>query len=130
MNAIAQRLWRLPLLAVWATGAIAVASLQVARDIIKPSAAFKPGIVIVPVYLTTSTQLAVWVSLINLTPGTRRRSSRNYEICKIGSVVLSLNRCGWGRDGRTRDRHGHRLGLGSCRGASSRCACCGGAVAS
>ncbi len=70
MNAIAQRLWRLPLLAVWATGAIAVASLQVARDIIKPSAAFKPGIVIVPVYLTTSTQLAVWVSLINLTPGT------------------------------------------------------------
>jgi len=65
-----QRLWRLPALAIWATGAIASASMQVARDIIKPSAALKPGIVIVPVYLTTATQVAVWVSLINLTPGT------------------------------------------------------------
>jgi len=70
MTSLLQRLWRLPVLAVWATGAIAVASLQVARDIIKPSAALKPGIVIVPVYLPTATQLAVWVSLINLTPGT------------------------------------------------------------
>lgn len=65
-----KRLWRLPALALWATGAIAVASLQVARDIIAPSAKLRPGIVIVPVSLTTPTQLAVWVSLINLTPGT------------------------------------------------------------
>ena len=70
MSRFLQRLWRLPLLAIWATGAIAVASLQVARDIIWPSAALKPGIVIVPVYLRTPTQVAVWVSLINLTPGT------------------------------------------------------------
>lgn len=70
MNRFLQRLWRLPALAIWATGAIASASMQVARDIIKPSAALKPGIVIVPVYLTTATQVAVWVSLINLTPGT------------------------------------------------------------
>jgi len=65
-----QRLWRLPALALWGTGAIAMASLQVARDIIAPSAKLQPGIVIVPVYLRTPTQLAVWVSLINLTPGT------------------------------------------------------------
>lgn len=65
-----QRLWRLPALAVWATGAIAVASMQVARDIIAPSAKLQPGIVIVPVFLRTPTQVAVWVSLINLTPGT------------------------------------------------------------
>ena len=65
-----QRLWRLPALGVWATGAIAVASMQVARDIIAPSARLQPGIVIVPVFLRTPTQLAVWVSLINLTPGT------------------------------------------------------------
>lgn len=70
MSRFLQRLWRLPLLATWATGAISVASLQVARDIIWPSAALKPGIVIVPVYLRTPTQVAVWVSLINLTPGT------------------------------------------------------------
>lgn len=70
MSRFLQRLWRLPALAIWATGAIASASMQVARDIIKPSAALKPGIVIVPVYLTTATQVAVWVSLINLTPGT------------------------------------------------------------
>ena len=70
MSPILQRLWRLPVLAIWATGAIASASLQVARDIIAPSARLQPGIVIVPVYLTTTTQLAVWVSLINLTPGT------------------------------------------------------------
>lgn len=65
-----QRLWRLPALGVWATGAIAVASMQVARDIIAPSARLQPGIVIVPVFLRSPTQLAVWVSLINLTPGT------------------------------------------------------------
>ena len=70
MSRFLQRLWRLPALAIWATGAIASASMQVARDIIKPSAALQPGIVIVPVYLTTATQVAVWVSLINLTPGT------------------------------------------------------------
>lgn len=57
-------------LAVWATGAITMASFQVARDIIKPSAALVPGIVIVPLHLTTATHLAVWVSLVNLTPGT------------------------------------------------------------
>lgn len=67
---VLQRLWRLPALAVWATGAIAAASLQVARDIIAPSSKLRPGIVIVPVFLSTPTQLAVWVSLINLTPGT------------------------------------------------------------
>jgi multicomponent Na+:H+ antiporter subunit E len=70
VSRILQRLWRLPVLAIWATGAIASASLQVARDIVWPSAALKPGIVIVPVYLRTPTQVAVWVSLINLTPGT------------------------------------------------------------
>jgi multicomponent Na+:H+ antiporter subunit E len=70
MSRVLTRLWRLPALAIWATGAIAQASMQVARDIIAPSAKLKPGIVIVPVYLTTATQLAVWVSLINLTPGT------------------------------------------------------------
>lgn len=64
------RIWRLSLLAVWTTGAIAVASVQVARDIINPSAALKPGVVIVPLHLRTPTQVAVWTSLINLTPGT------------------------------------------------------------
>lgn len=70
MRRILQRVWRLPVLAVWATGAIAAASLQVARDIVWPSAALKPGVVIVPVHLSSATQVAVWVSLINLTPGT------------------------------------------------------------
>lgn len=67
---VVKRTWGLIALAVWATGAIASASVQVARDIISPSAALKPGVVIVPVYLNTPTQVAVWTSLINLTPGT------------------------------------------------------------
>lgn len=70
MGRILTRMWRLPLLALWTTGAIAVASVQVARDIINPSAALKPGVVIVPLHLATPTQVAVWTSLINLTPGT------------------------------------------------------------
>jgi len=65
-----KRIWRLIGLALWTTGAIASASAQVARDIIKPSAALKPGIVIVPLRLESATQVAVWTSLINLTPGT------------------------------------------------------------
>ena len=67
---VLKRMWGLSRLAIWATGAIAVASMQVARDIINPSAALKPGIVIVPLHLSTDTQVAVWTSLINLTPGT------------------------------------------------------------
>jgi multicomponent Na+:H+ antiporter subunit E len=65
-----KRTWGLTALAIWTTGAIAMASAQVARDIIKPSAALKPGVVIVPLHLNTPTQLAIWTSLINLTPGT------------------------------------------------------------
>lgn len=65
-----RRLVGLVWLGIWTTGAIAVASVQVARDIIKPSAKLQPGVVIVPVHLATSTELAVWVSLVNLTPGT------------------------------------------------------------
>jgi multicomponent Na+:H+ antiporter subunit E len=57
-------------LGIWATGAIVVASVQVARDIIAPSARLVPGVVIVPLHLQTPTQLAVWASLVNLTPGT------------------------------------------------------------
>jgi multicomponent Na+:H+ antiporter subunit E len=67
---VLKHIWGLTALAFWTTGAIAVASIQVARDIIKPTAEFKPGVVIVPVDFRTPTQLAVWVSLINLTPGT------------------------------------------------------------
>jgi multicomponent Na+:H+ antiporter subunit E len=70
LGRVLKRVWGLSLLALWATGAIAVASIQVARDIINPSAALKPGVVIVPLKLRTATQLAVWTSLINLTPGT------------------------------------------------------------
>ncbi len=70
ISLIIKRTWGLIALAVWTTGAIASASVQVARDIISPSAALKPGVVIVPVHLGTPTQLAVWTSLINLTPGT------------------------------------------------------------
>lgn len=70
LGRILKRTWGLSLLAIWTTGAIAVASMQVARDIINPSAALKPGVVIVPLHLHTPTQLAVWTSLINLTPGT------------------------------------------------------------
>jgi len=70
LGLILKRIWGLSLLAIWTTGAIAAASLQVARDIINPSAALQPGVVIVPLHLHTATQLAVWTSLINLTPGT------------------------------------------------------------
>jgi multicomponent Na+:H+ antiporter subunit E len=65
-----KRTWGLTALAIWTTGAIAMASAQVARDIIKPSAALKPGVVIVPLHLNTPTRVAIWTSLINLTPGT------------------------------------------------------------
>lgn len=70
MTRAIRRLWGLPWLAVWATGAIAAASAQVARDIIKPSAKLAPGIVIVALRMRTPTEVAVWMSLVNLTPGT------------------------------------------------------------
>jgi multicomponent Na+:H+ antiporter subunit E len=70
VNRAIKRLWGLPWLAVWATGAIAAASAQVARDIVKPSEKLVPGIVIVPLRMRTQTEVAVWMSLVNLTPGT------------------------------------------------------------
>jgi multicomponent Na+:H+ antiporter subunit E len=70
MSRLIKRLWGLPWLAVWATGAIAAASAQVARDIIKPSSKLAPGIVIVGLRMRTNTEVAVWMSLVNLTPGT------------------------------------------------------------
>jgi multicomponent Na+:H+ antiporter subunit E len=70
MKHLFKRILGLAWLGVWTTGAIAVASAQVARDIIKPSAKLVPGVVIVPLHLTTPTELAIWASLVNLTPGT------------------------------------------------------------
>jgi len=70
MSPAIKRLWGLPWLAVWATGAIAAASAQVARDIIAPSSKLAPGIVIVALRMPTNTEVAVWMSLVNLTPGT------------------------------------------------------------
>lgn len=70
MSRAITRVWRLPWLAVWASGAIAAASAQVARDIIKPSSKLAPGIVIVGLRMRTHTEVAVWMSLVNLTPGT------------------------------------------------------------
>lgn len=57
-------------LGVWATGAIVVASAEVARDIVKPSARLVPGVVIVPLHVRTPTHVALWAGLVNLTPGT------------------------------------------------------------
>jgi multicomponent Na+:H+ antiporter subunit E len=70
MTRLLRRIGGLIALGAWATWSIIVASVQVARDIIAPSARLVPGVVIVPLHLQTPTQLAVWASLVNLTPGT------------------------------------------------------------
>ncbi len=70
MTRLLRRIGGLIALGAWATWAVIIASVQVARDIVKPSAALVPGVVIVPLQLQTDTQLAVWSSLVNLTPGT------------------------------------------------------------
>ena len=67
---VLRRIAGLTRLGLWVTGAIVVASAQVARDIVKPSARLVPGVVIVPLHMSTPTQLALWASLVNLTPGT------------------------------------------------------------
>jgi len=70
MMRLLRRVGGLIQLGTWATWSIILASIQVARDIVKPSAALVPGVVIVPLHLQTHVQLAVWSSLVNLTPGT------------------------------------------------------------
>lgn len=57
-------------LLAWTLQAIVVSSVQVARDIIAPSARLAPGIVILPLRCRTSVEVATLSALITLTPGT------------------------------------------------------------
>ena len=57
-------------LLVWATGAIVRASLQVARDVVVPSARIAPVVLVVPLRTRTRVEVATVSGLITLTPGT------------------------------------------------------------
>lgn len=57
-------------LLAWTVQAIAVSSVQVARDIIAPSPRLAPGIVILPLRCRTPMEVATLSALITLTPGT------------------------------------------------------------
>lgn len=57
-------------LIVWATGAIVRASLQVARDVVAPSARIAPVVLVVPLRTRTRVEVATVSGLITLTPGT------------------------------------------------------------
>jgi multicomponent Na+:H+ antiporter subunit E len=57
-------------LLVWATGAIVRASLQVARDVVAPSARIAPVVLVVPLRTRTRAEVATVSGLITLTPGT------------------------------------------------------------
>ena len=57
-------------LVLWATGAIIRASLQVARDVVAPSARIAPVVLVVPLRTRTRAEVATVSGLITLTPGT------------------------------------------------------------
>lgn len=57
-------------LAAWASFAIVTASLQVARDIVAPSARVAPVVLVVPLRTRTGLETAVVSGLLTLTPGT------------------------------------------------------------
>jgi len=57
-------------LLAWTVQAIVISSVQVARDIIAPSARLAPGIVILPLRCRTPMEVATLSALITLTPGT------------------------------------------------------------
>lgn len=65
-----RRMPRLVALALWTIWAVITASAMVARDIIAPSARLQPAVVIVPNRCVTRWELATFVGLITITPGT------------------------------------------------------------
>jgi multisubunit Na+/H+ antiporter MnhE subunit len=54
----------------WATAAIVRASLQVARDVVAPSARIAPVVLVVPLRTRSRVEVATVSGLITLTPGT------------------------------------------------------------
>ncbi len=64
------RLAALVALAAWAVGAIVRSSLQVARDVVAPSARIAPVVLVVPLRTRSSLERATVSGLITLTPGT------------------------------------------------------------
>lgn len=57
-------------LVLWTIGEIVSASLQVARDIVAPSARVAPAVLIVPLHSRTNVETATVFGIITLTPGT------------------------------------------------------------
>lgn len=57
-------------LVLWTIGAIVSASLQVARDIVAPSARVVPAVVILPLHTRSNVETATVFGIITLTPGT------------------------------------------------------------
>lgn len=70
MTAFVGRLVALVGLGAWAVGAIVVASVQVARDVIAPSGRLVPVVVVVPLRTRSRAETATVSGLVTLTPGT------------------------------------------------------------
>lgn len=64
------QLWRAVSFLAFYVRDIIVASLRVAHDVLTPTFYMNPGIIAVPLDVTTDTEIAILANLVSLTPGT------------------------------------------------------------
>ena len=63
------RFWRYTLLFIYFVYELIVSSVRVAHDVLTPRSRAKPGIIAIPLDVTTDAQITMLANLISLTPG-------------------------------------------------------------
>ncbi len=64
------RIWKITLLGLFFMRELAVASVRVAIDVLRPTLKMTPAVVAVPLELTSDVQVTLLANLVSLTPGT------------------------------------------------------------
>lgn len=65
-----QRVWRILDLFVFFVLQLVISNVRVAMDVLRPTAALRPGIIAVPLDAQTDAEIMLLVNLVMLTPGT------------------------------------------------------------
>jgi multicomponent Na+:H+ antiporter subunit E len=65
-----QKVWRIIDLFLFMLFEIVISNLRVARDVLRPTMALRPGIIAVPLDVSTDAEITLLVNMVMLTPGT------------------------------------------------------------
>lgn len=70
MTRFLQRIWGAITLSVYFWGELILSNVRIARDVLRPVKYLSPGVLAVPLDVTTDVEITLLSNLITLTPGT------------------------------------------------------------